>query len=93
MVAGDLRLTWIRRARLGGDVWDGEAPLAEGVERYRIRVVDGGVLLREVEVTGPAFTYAAAMRTADTPSSAAVVEVAQADALYGWGAPATRSLW
>lgn len=93
MAGGDLALTWIRCARLGGDVWDGEVPLAEGVERYRVRVRDGEALLREVEVESPAFTYAAAMRTADAPSNEAVIEVAQADALYGWGAPATLSLW
>jgi hypothetical protein len=93
MVAGDLRLTWIRRARLGGDVWDGEVPLAEGVERYRLRVLDGGVVLREDEVSSPAFVYTATMRTADAPSSAALIEVAQADALYGWGVPATTGLW
>ncbi|NQE64525.1 host specificity protein [Caulobacter sp. RHG1] len=93
MVGGDLRLSWIRRARVGGDVWDGEVPLAEGGERYRLRVLDGGAALREVEVSSPAFVYTAAMRTADAPSSAAVIEVAQADALYGWGASATIGLW
>lgn len=93
LIAGDLRLAWIRRARLGGDVWDGEVPLAEGVERYRIRVLDGGAVLREAEVASPAFVYTAAMRTADAPSAAAVVEVVQADALYGWGVPATTRLW
>ncbi len=93
MVGGDLRLSWIRRARVGGDVWDGEVPLAEGVERYRLRVLDGGAALREVEVSSSAFVYTAAMRTADAPSSAAVIEVAQADALYGWGASATIGLW
>lgn len=93
MVGGDLRVSWIRRARAGGDVWAGEVPLVEGVERYRVRVLDGAAVLREVEVSEPVFVYAAVMRAADAPSSAARLEVAQADALYGWGAVATTVLW
>ncbi|WP_454714511.1 baseplate multidomain protein megatron [Caulobacter segnis] len=92
LVAGDLHLTWIRRARVGGDVWEGEVPLGEGSERYRIRVLDGAAVLREVEVSAPAFTYTAAMRTADAPSASARIEVAQGGALYGWGVPATTGL-
>ncbi len=88
LVGGDLQLSWIRRARVGGDVWEGEVPLGEGGERYRVRVLDGAAVLREVEVGTPVFTYAAAMRAADAPSAAARIEVAQGGALYGWGAPA-----
>lgn len=92
-VGGDLAVTWIRRARVGGDVWDGEVPQADGPERYRIRVLDGEAVLREVEVEGPALVYTAALRAADAPSPAAVIAVAQAGALYGWGEPATLRLW
>jgi hypothetical protein len=92
LVVGDLQLTWIRRARVGGDVWEGEVPLGEGVERYRIRVLDGATVLREAEIETPAFTYTAAMRSADVPSASALIEVAQGGALYGWGAPATTGL-
>ncbi len=93
LVAGDLQLAWIRRARVGGDVWEGEVPLGEGSERYRVRVLDGAAALREAEVSAPAFTYTAAMRTADAPSAAARIEVAQGGALYGWGSPVTSGLW
>lgn len=93
MIGGDLRLSWIRRARAGGDVWAGEVPLVEGVERYRVRVLDGATVLREVEVSEPAFVYAAAMRASDAPPTGARLEVAQADALYGWGDAATTGLW
>jgi hypothetical protein len=89
LVGGDLRVSWIRRARTGGDVWEGEIPLSEGVERYRIRVLDGAAVLREVEVATPAFVYTAAMRTADAPSASARLEMAQGGALYGWGASAS----
>jgi hypothetical protein len=93
MIGGDLLVSWIRRARVGGDVWDGEVPLGEGVERYRIRVLDGATVLREVQVETPVFTYAAALRAADAPPAGARLEVAQGSSLYGWGAPATTSLW
>ena len=92
IVAGDLQLAWIRRARVGGDVWEGEVPLAEGSERYRVRVLDGAVVLREAEVAAPAFTYTAAMRLADAPSASALIEVAQGGALYGWGSAARIAL-
>ncbi|MCK5911711.1 MAG: host specificity protein, partial [Caulobacter sp.] len=93
MIGGDLRLSWIRRARAGGDVWAGEVPLVEGVERYRVRVLDGAAVLREVEVSEPALVYTAAMRASDAPPTGARLEVAQADALYGWGDAATTGLW
>jgi len=92
LVGGDLQLTWIRRARLGGDIWEGEVPLSEGVERYRVRILDGVVALREAEVSTPSFTYTAAMRAADAPSPTARIEVAQGASLYGWGGPATTGL-
>lgn len=92
LVAGDLQLAWIRRARVGGDVWEGEVPLAEGVERYRVRVLDGAAVLREAEVAAPAFVYTAAMRLIDAPSASALIEVAQGGALYGWGSAARIAL-
>ena len=93
LVGGDLTLSWIRRARVGGDVWEGEVPLGEGAERYRVRVLDGTTVLREAEAQTPVFVYAAAMRTADAPSASARFEVAQGGALYGWGASASITLW
>jgi len=92
LVGGDLSVSWIRRARVGGDVWEGEVPLGEGAERYRVRVLDGTAVLREAEVEAPIFIYTAAMRTADAPSAAARLEVAQGGALYGWGAPLVLGL-
>jgi hypothetical protein len=92
LVGGDLAFAWIRRARVGGDIWDGEVPSSEGAERYRVRVLDGPAVLREVEVSAATFVYAAAMRTADAPSGAARIEVAQGSPLYGWGVPVTTGL-
>lgn len=92
-IGDDFRVTWIRRARLGGDVWDGEVPSEAGADRFRVRVLEGEAVLMDVEMTGPAFVYAAAARAAHAPSPAARVEIRQGSALYGWGSAATTALW
>ena len=85
-IGGDLHATWIRRARLGGDVWEGEVPLAETVELYRVRVWKDDVLVHEAEVAESAFVLAAAPLNVR-------VEVAQGSSLLGWGGSATSGLW
>jgi hypothetical protein len=91
---GDRRLSWIRRDRLGGDVWDGEVPLSERRELYRLRVRNGAAVVREVELEAPAFVHTAAMRAADLAAGAGAlsVEVAQGSAGLGWGVAAIRAL-
>lgn len=94
-LGGDLRIDWVRRDRLGGDVWDGEVPLSEAREVYRLRVRNGAAVVREVELTTPAFLYTAAQRAADLAAGGAgilSIEVAQGSAMLGWGAPTTRLL-
>lgn len=79
---GTLHLTWIRRARVGGDPWDGEVPLGETSERYRVEARDGTTVVFSVETTIPA---------ADLPATLApglTVEVRQYSDPYGWGAAA-----
>lgn len=67
--SGDIDVTWVRRTRKGGDSWEGEdVPLNEAYERYRVEIYDGATLARTAETSSPAFTYAAAMITADFPS-------------------------
>ncbi|ARO14281.1 hypothetical protein BVG79_00929 [Ketogulonicigenium robustum] len=83
---GDVTLGWQRRTRSGGDSWDGlDVPLAEDAEAYRLRLLQGGSVLRDVVVGSPAFTYTAAMRTADAASGPITVEVAQLSQAYGAG--------
>ncbi|MFA7262009.1 MAG: glycoside hydrolase/phage tail family protein [Caulobacter sp.] len=93
---GDLLFRWIRRARLAGDGWDGEPPLSEEREVYRIEILDGGTVVRTAEVYAPVFAWTAAMQAADVPAGApdpVVVRVAQGSAVFGWGAATQRSLW
>ena len=93
---GDLALGWIRRARLQGDPLDGEPPLGEEQELYRVDILgaDGGTR-RSWQTPLPQTVYAAADQAADFPSGlagAARVEVRQASAVFGWGAPAVLAL-
>ncbi len=93
--SGDRLIRWIRRDRLGGDVWDGETPLGEAREVYRLRILNGAAVVREVELESPAFVHSAAMRAADLAAAGAgslSVEVAQGSASVGWGVFATRLL-
>ncbi len=82
--AGDLLVSWIRRTRIDGDPWDeADVPLGEGAERYAVRVVRGGEVLRREEVTTPAWTYLAQDRADDGPG--ARIEVAQVSDRFGPG--------
>ncbi|NBE08675.1 baseplate multidomain protein megatron [Paragemmobacter ruber] len=83
--AGGLRLHWLRRTRIDGDNWtSAEVPLGEEREAYHLRVRRGAVVLREVEVTVPEWTYPPAWRQADGPDPV-TVEVAQLSARFGAG--------
>ncbi len=64
--SGDLRISWIRRGRIEADAWaEGEVPLDEAQERYRLEILDGSAVLRLVEVGVAGFTYPAADELAD----------------------------
>ncbi|PZM17078.1 baseplate multidomain protein megatron [Rhizobium tubonense] len=63
---GSALMTWIRRGRVDADNWiPPDIPLDEPSERYRIEVLKGDKVLRQVEVTGPAWRYAAADEISD----------------------------
>ena len=58
-------------------------------------MLNGAVVVREVELSAPAFIHTAAMRADDLAagvSGVLKVEVAQGSASLGWGAAATRTL-
>lgn len=83
--AGD-SVTWIRRTRMDGDSWESvEVPLSEDVERYVLRVTQGGSVLREVEVGSPEWTYTAAQKSADGVTGPFEIEVAQVSLRFGPG--------
>ena len=78
--------SWVRRTRIGGDSWEFEdVPLGEGFERYRIRVMQGGSVVREAEVGAPVWSYAAAEIAADGIAGEAEIRVAQLSDAFGAG--------
>ncbi|MGZ8364604.1 MAG: GTA baseplate fiber-binding domain-containing protein, partial [Caulobacteraceae bacterium] len=94
---GDLEISWVRRARIGGDGWDDEPPLSEEAERYRLEILDGAGVVRTADTATAAFTYTAAMQTADFGGPAPGplnLRVRQWSATYGWGVAAERmAVW
>lgn len=83
---GDLTLSWIRRTRIDGDSWEGyDVPLAEDTEAYLVRVSQGGIIRREVQVATAGWTYAAAAQAQDGVTGACTLSVAQISGRYGPG--------
>jgi len=83
---GDLAVNWLRRTRIDGDSWlTEEVPLGEAEERYRVRVMAGLTVLREVTVSAPEWSYSAAMQAADGAAAPFAVEVAQVSQTWGAG--------
>ena len=61
-----LLLSWVRRTRVGGDVWAaGDVPLGESAESYQLEILDGSTVVRTVVTSEPTYTYSAADQTAD----------------------------
>jgi len=83
---GDLQLSWIRRARLDGDAWDGlETPIAEEAEAYLVRVRRGTQVLREVQVDQQSWVYSNALQAEDGGVTGIEIDVAQISSTYGPG--------
>ncbi|WP_040672365.1 hypothetical protein [Rhodobacter ferrooxidans] len=90
--ASDISLRWVRRTRVDGDSWQStEVPLGEDQEIYMVRVVVGGVVLREDIVAAQSWFYPQTLRLADGAGNDFKVEVAQVSDRFGPGS--FRSLW
>lgn len=84
--AGGLRMTWARRTRVDGDSWESfEVPLGESGERYHVRVLKDGAVLRDVNVITPEWIYTVGDMAADGASGALRVEIAQISDRFGTG--------
>jgi hypothetical protein len=92
---GTLQFAWIRRARIGGDVWDTDPPLSEEREAYLLTVLNGGATVRTIETSTPAASYGPTDQATDFPvgtPNPLTVSVQQLSATFGWGAAATRAI-
>lgn len=85
---GDVAVSWVRCARIGGDSWGpGEPPVGTTVEGYRLEVLDGvGIVVRSTDRTESNFNYTVAEQAADfgAPPASLRLRVAQ---LGASGAP------
>ena len=85
-LGADIALTWVRRTRVDGDSWQStEVPLGEEFESYRLQILTGSQLLREVTTSQPQWTYSAALQAADGAGPTTRLEVAQLSASFGAG--------
>ena len=85
-VSGDIALTWVRQTRVDGDGWEAlDVPLGELVEQYRVEVLVGGALRREVTVGTPGWTYPAVDVVGDGATGAMTFRVAQISDRFGPG--------
>ncbi|MDP5336767.1 MAG: glycoside hydrolase/phage tail family protein [Paracoccaceae bacterium] len=90
---GDLHVAWTRRGRIDADAWEApDIPLGEESESYHLRVMQGAVILRDITLSSPQWTYAAADRAADAQGGDLRIEVAQVSARFGPGFRATLTL-
>jgi len=94
--SGDVTVTWIRRSRLpGSDAWTaGDVPLGEESEAYRLSVLAGTAVVRQVTTTTPVFLYAAGDQIADFGAlqPSCTVSIAQISATLGPGVARTVTL-
>lgn len=85
----DLEVSWTRRTREDGDLWGpGDVPLGEAMERYRVRVMRGGAVLRDTEVTTPDWIYSEADQASDGFTAGDEIRIAQISEKVGPGAEA-----
>jgi hypothetical protein len=96
---GDLTIRWTRRSRaLAADNWGGlEVSLAEELEAYEVKILDGATVKRVLSTTTTSAIYTAAQQTADWgallhPGDTLDIRIFQLSALVGRGAPKTVTL-
>jgi hypothetical protein len=89
---GAVAITWLRRGRIDADNWiPSDIPLDEPTERYRVDLMQAGLLKRRVEVGAAGWTYAAVDEIADFggPQSQLDVIISQMGQWVPSGIPAS----
>lgn len=87
--AGGVRISFLRRTRLGGDNWDAfEVPLNEAREEYRLEILAGTLVKRSLTLFTPETLYASADELADFGATQGVLRlrIHQMSEMLGAGA-------
>jgi len=89
---GDIRISWVRRARWGGDSCEGlDPPLSEEAEIYQVSIFASGILKRRLESAAPEATYALSAQISDLGGSASALELEVVQLSNRAGAGISRS--
>ncbi|MGB7316967.1 MAG: glycoside hydrolase/phage tail family protein [Planktotalea sp.] len=82
----ELSISWLRRTRIEGDEWGwGDVPIGEEREQYVLRVLVGGLVVREVILDAATYTYSPSDRISDGAIGVFEIRVAQVSDRYGPG--------
>ncbi|MFL2786542.1 MAG: hypothetical protein ACJZ87_08715 [Paracoccaceae bacterium] len=89
-------IAWMRRGRIDSDPWsETDIPLGEAFERYRVRVIKEGQVLREHLVSTPSWQYSKEFQDIDNRSGENLsiwLDVAQISERFGAGPSAGITL-
>lgn len=91
--ATGFNIEWIARSRLNGDLWDRD--VGADLMRFRVRVLDGDLVIRSWETSDPAAIYETSAVGVDFPGGPGPgvrIAVAQAGTVFGWGVEAVAAL-
>lgn len=92
--ADGIALSWVRRGRLSADSWTPtEIANDEGIEHYRLEILDGETVVRTVEPDEPNWLYASADELADFAAlqTSLKFRVSQAGKHMPWGVARTAT--
>ena len=88
-VSEGVEISWIRRGRIDADAWlEADIPIAETFEKYRVRVIGAGRVLREQVVNETVWCYSSELQESDIATNAQLplrVDVAQISEKFGPG--------
>ena len=93
--SSNLTINWTRRSRVDSEWRDGVGiPLGEESEAYEVDILDGGDVVRTIEVTSPTASYTAADQTTDFGSAQSSVDIKiyQMSAIVGRGYEAAATI-
>lgn len=93
--AGDITVSWVRRARLSGEWRDHvDVALDEAIEAYELEILSGGDVVRMLTVGASQATYTSAQQTTDfgAPQTSVSFRLYQVSQVVGRGWPASAIL-